>query len=325
LKTKVLVTGAAGFIGSHLCEKLVAENFEVTGIDNFDPFYPKHFKQNNLAGLVNKPHFNFIEGDLCDKSVLERISFLPDVVIHLAAKAGVQPSLANATGYIKANIACTNTILEWMKAKQIKKLVFASSSSVYGNTREMPFVESQNTDNPISPYAFTKRSCELMNYTYHQLYEIDILNLRFFTVYGERQRPDLAIHKFVRKIFLNEPIHIFGKGDTARDYTYWSDTVAGVSAAINYVLHNSSVFEAINIGNNEPIPLITLVNEIAEVMNKEPQIVYEDKKAGDVDVTFANITKAVNLLNYHPDVRLKEGLTRFIDWYKLNQVLLNKT
>jgi len=314
-----LVTGAAGFIGSHLCEKLVAENFEVTGIDNFDPFYPKHFKQNNLAGLVNKPHFNFIEGDLCDNNVLERVSFLPDVVIHLAAKAGVQPSLANATGYIQANIACTNNILEWMKAKQIKKLVFASSSSVYGNTREMPFVESQNTDNPISPYAFTKRSCELMNYTYHQLYEMDILNLRFFTVYGERQRPDLAIHKFVRKIFLNEPIHIFGKGDTARDYTYWSDTVNGILSAVNYVLNNKKIFEAINLGNNKPVELKTLVSQIAEIINITPNIIYEDKKPGDVDVTFADIRKAEKLLNYHPITPLKEGLTRFVEWYRQHQ------
>ena len=319
MKTKVLVTGAAGFIGSHLCEKLVAENFEVTGIDNFDPFYPKHFKQNNLAGLVNKPLFNFIEGDLCDDSVLESISDLPDVVIHLAAKAGVLPSLANATGYIKANIACTNTILEWMKAKQIKKLVFASSSSVYGNTSEMPFVESQNTDHPISPYAFTKRSCELMNYTYHQLYEMDILNLRFFTVYGERQRPDLAIHKFVRKIFLNEPIHIFGKGDTARDYTYWSDTVNGIISAVNYVLNNKNIFEAINLGNNKPVELKTLVSQIAEIVNITPNIIYEDKKPGDVDVTFADIRKAEKLLKYYPVTPLKEGLTRFVEWYRQNQ------
>lgn len=316
MSKRVLVTGAAGFIGSHLCELLIQSGYQVCGIDNFDSFYSRSIKEKNLSGILNHPLFNFIEGDAGDPDILNQVNDLPDIVIHLAAKAGVQPSLKNPADYIITNILLTNKILEWMKNKQIKKLIFASSSSVYGNISIIPFVESQQADSPFSPYAFTKRSCELMNYTYHDVYGLDIINLRFFTVYGERQRPDLAIYKFVNKIWNDEPIQVYGDGETSRDYTYWKDTVNGIMGAINYITNNINVFETINLGNHTPVKLRDLVKRIGATMNKDPKILYEEKKTGDVDITCADISKAQNLLNYYPQTSLQSGLDLFFKWFK---------
>ncbi|HTD93464.1 MAG TPA: NAD-dependent epimerase/dehydratase family protein [Chitinophagaceae bacterium] len=312
----ILVTGAAGFIGSHLCESLLTQGHQVSGIDNFDPFYDRSIKETNLAGFIGHPSFDFIEGDAGDRNVLEKMERKPSVVIHLAAKAGVQPSLKDPSAYIRSNILMTNTVLEWMREQGIRKLLFASSSSVYGNMEEMPFREDQLVDFPVSPYAFTKRSCELMNYTYHQLYKLDVVNLRFFTVYGERQRPDLAIHKFVDKILREQAIQLYGNGDTSRDYTYWKDTVGGIEGALKYITGRENVFESINLGNNSPVKLIELVREIASLLKVEPEIVYEDKKQGDVDITYADIGKAQRLLGYRPATGLAEGLQNFITWFR---------
>jgi nucleoside-diphosphate-sugar epimerase len=316
-----MVTGAAGFIGSHLCERLIEQGFQVIGIDNFDPFYDKAYKQRNLSQLKNKSSFQFIEGDAANADLLSQVTRI-DVVVHLAARAGVLPSLKSPQKYIDANIRLTNSLLEWIREKGISKLIFGSSSSVYGNTTDVPFKEDQDVNHPISPYAFTKRSCELMNYTYHKLYNIDIINLRFFTVYGERQRPDLAIHKFVRSIINREPIHLFGNGDTARDYTYCADSVTGIMAAINYIGSREGVWETINIGNQNPVSLKELVNTIAGVLNIKPVIVYEDLKAGDVDITYASIEKARKLIGYNPMISLKEGVENFVRWYKENHTEL---
>ena len=313
---RILITGAAGFIGSHLAEELLKSGYKVLGIDNFDDFYPKAYKEANLKLLLSNSSFEFVTGDFGNEADLNRFSNKPDIIIHLAAKAGVQPSLQAPANYIETNIAKTNNLLEWMRKQQIKKLVFASSSSVYGNTLEIPFKETQDVGQPVSPYAFSKRSCELMNYTYHQLYNFDIINLRFFTVYGERQRPDLVIHKFVAKILKNEPIHLYGDGSTSRDYTYWADTVKGIIAAMKLVDTGVNIFEIINLGNNSPVTLQELVDNIGEVMQVKPQIVYEGKKPGDVDITYADITKAKILLGYSPDTALKTGLSNFLQWYK---------
>lgn len=202
-----------------------------------------------------------------------------------------------------------------MQAKAINKLVFASSSSVYGNNTKMPFSEDDNVDNPISPYAFTKKAGELMNYTFHHLYHIDIINLRFFTVYGPGQRPDLAIHKFVERISKNQPLVLFGNGDTARDYTYVDDTVSGIYSALEYCLNNTGVYTTVNLGNNKPVKLNELVDIIYAAMGKEKNVVYEAMQAGDVDITFADITKAGELLNYKPATDLAEGIRKFIAWY----------
>jgi UDP-glucuronate 4-epimerase len=312
----ILVTGAAGFIGSHLCEALLKAGEKVIGIDNFDPFYNPLIKQRNLQSLKGDPHFVFIEGDAGDTALLARISQPIDLVVHLAAKPGVLPSIKNPLAYIDGNIRVTNCLLEWMKERPVKKLVFASSSSVYGNNNKIPFDEEDKVSFPISPYALTKKSCELMNHIYHSLYQMDIVNLRFFTVYGERQRPDLAIHKFVRMIFEGKPVTVYGDGKTARDYTYYSDTVSGIMAAIDFVHTQENVYETINLGNHHPVFLIDLVQTIATVAGKPLHLVYEDMKPGDVNITYAKIDKARRLLGYQPQFEMEQGIKNFIDWYK---------
>ena len=312
----ILVTGAAGFIGSHLCDALLANGNFVIGIDNFDPFYDRSVKEENLSLARTNSAFQFIEGDAGDHLILNQCQRKPDLVVHLAAKAGVQPSLKAPLDYIQANIHVTNSLLEWMKINEVKKFVFASSSSVYGHTAIVPFREGQGTDHPISPYAFTKKSCELINYTYHQLYGFSIINLRFFTVYGERQRPDLAIHKFVAAISNKRPITMYGDGDTSRDYTYWADTVQGIQQAIEYLMDQAPVYLTLNLGNENPVALKTLIQRIGEAMEVEPAVVREDKKPGDVDITFADISEARRLLGYTPATSLEEGLKKFISWYR---------
>jgi UDP-glucuronate 4-epimerase len=314
--TSVLVTGAAGFIGSHLCEALLAKGYKVTGIDNFDSFYDDNIKKSNLQPSLQHENFFFSHGDAGDRQLLDGIPHKIDVVVHLAAKAGVLPSLKDPNAYIKSNVELTNNILEWMRSNSIKKLVFASSSSVYGNNAKIPFSEADDVNEPISPYAFTKRSCELMNYTYHTLYGLDIVNLRFFTVYGERQRPDLAIHKFVRLIMEGQPITVYGNGETARDYTYYADTVGGVIAAIEYISKNSGVWDTFNLGNHTPVSLKELIRAISEAAGIEPKLVYEKMKPGDVNITYASIDKAQEVLGYRPKISLNEGLKNFIKWYK---------
>jgi nucleoside-diphosphate-sugar epimerase len=312
----ILVTGAAGFIGSHLCEALLKAGYSVTGIDNFDTFYSREIKESNLQIALKHPQFLFIEGDAGDEKILQTIRHKIDIVVHLAAKPGVLPSIKNPPAYIKTNIELTNNLLEWMHKQEIKKLVFASSSSVYGNNAKIPFEETDNVNEPISPYAFTKRSCELMNYTYHTLYNFDIVNLRFFTVYGERQRPDLAIHKFVHNILEGKPITIYGDGKTARDYTYYADIVKGVMTAIEYVDSNNNVWETFNLGNHKPVYLIDLIKTISGVSKAEPILIYEDMKPGDVNITYASIDRANKFLGYQPQVSLETGIRNFIKWYK---------
>jgi UDP-glucuronate 4-epimerase len=311
----ILITGCAGFIGSHLSELLLSEGYNVIGVDNFDAFYSKSIKLKNLEKSLSNNSFKFYEIDISNKLELQKIENEIDVVIHIAAKAGVLPSINDVSGYISTNIDGTNNVLEFMKERQIKKLLFASSSSVYGNNKAIPFNESHAVEHLISPYAFTKRSCELLNHVYHHLYAIDIINLRFFTVYGPRQRPDLAIHKFVKLIDEKQPINMYGDGSTARDYTFVEDTVAGVYSALKYILANNNVFEIVNLGNNEPVKLKDLIDTIYEIMNVAPNLNRMPMQAGDVDITFADISKAEKLFGYHPKVKIKHGLQKFINWY----------
>jgi nucleoside-diphosphate-sugar epimerase len=311
----ILVTGAAGFIGSHLSEALLAGGYQVTGIDNFDPFYNRTIKEQNLEILRQDKHFDFIEGDIADASCFDRLTSHFDAVIHLAAKAGVRPSIADPAGYIRTNITGTQNILNWMRSNDIKKFVFASSSSVYGNNKKIPFAESDSVDNPISPYAFTKKSGELMNFSFHHLYKIDIVNLRFFTVYGPRQRPDLAIHKFIDLIDKDQAIPVFGKGDTYRDYTYIKDIVTGIIGSLDYVNGHEHVYEIFNIGNNQPVSLMELITTLYRLMGKEPRLEYLPMQPGDVDRTYASIDKAQQLLGYSPSTSIEDGLQQFIEWY----------
>ena len=312
----ILVTGCAGFIGSHVCENLLQMGHKLVGIDNFDDFYDKKVKVKNLSSYDKHERFFFYEMDLTAKADYIQLPEGIDAVIHLAAKVGVLPSLKNPEDYINTNILGTNLLLEFMVKRDIKKLLFASSSSVYGNNAQIPFVESDEVNGPISPYAFTKRSCELMNYSYHDLYNIDIINLRFFTVYGPRQRPDLAIHKFFNLIYNNEAIQQYGDGSSARDYTFVGDTVQGITSALEYILSNKDVYEIVNLGNNTPVNLKELINSIYEVIGVESKVEIQEMKPGDVNITYANIDKAKSLFGYHPQTTLKEGLMRFKSWFE---------
>lgn len=315
--TKILLTGVAGFIGSNLSESLINLGNQVTGIDNFDTFYDKRIKERNLSDLCKSNQFTFIEGNVGDvASIFPNTNF--DLVIHLAAKAGVRPSIAQPEQYIDANLSQTMALLQWMKALGIRKLVFASSSSVYGNNVKVPFSESDPVDHPISPYAFTKKAGELLTHTFHHLANMDVINLRFFTVYGERQRPDLAIHKFVKAMLNGQAITLFGNGSTSRDYTYVGDIVQGIISSMEYVLSHEKVYETINLGSKNPIQLIDLVHTLEEIIGTPANIQWMDMQEGDVDRTFADIQKAERLLQYAPNTSLKEGLTRFVAWLKLN-------
>ena len=314
--TPILVTGCAGFIGSHLTERLLNDGYRVVGVDNFDPFYDRSIKERNLTVALAHPNFLFIEADIRDTAWLDALDLPVDAVIHIAAKAGVRPSIEQPADYISTNITGTHNLLNWMHRKSIRKLVFASSSSVYGNNEKIPFSETDAVEQPISPYAFTKRSGELLTYTYHHLYDMSVVNLRFFTVYGERQRPDLAIHKFVKMMDHNEPIPMFGQGDTSRDYTYVSDTVDGIMAALRYVNDNPNAYEIINLGNHSPVTLQTLVETLYRLMNKAPNVQHLPKQPGDVERTYADVNRAAQLLGYAPNVSLNEGLSRFVAWYR---------
>ncbi|MEH0158121.1 GDP-mannose 4,6-dehydratase [Limibacter armeniacum] len=323
----VLITGVAGFIGSHLSEKLLKNGYRVIGLDNFDSFYSRSLKTQNLHNSYLYPHFQFFELDITDKKSLYHLPKF-DIVIHLAAKAGVRPSIKNPSAYIQTNIQGTNNLLELMKERLCYKMLFASSSSIYGNSKSFPFSESLFVGEPISPYAFTKRSNELMNYTYHSLYKMDIINLRFFTAYGPRQRPDLAIHKFVHKIKNGKVIEMYGDGTSARDYTYVEDIVEGICRAMLYLEEHNNVYEIINLGNNHSICLSEMIKTISEVVNEDVSIKQIEMQAGDVDITCADITKAKTLLGYQPKISFKKGIKKFVRWYEdtfVEYQLKNKT
>jgi nucleoside-diphosphate-sugar epimerase len=314
---KILLTGAAGFIASHVAEYLLNQGHQVFGIDNFDDFYSRSIKEQNISACLLNPSFTFIEGNVGDvASLFPDTTF--DLVIHLAAKAGVRPSIAQPEQYIDANLSQTMALLQWMKAHGMNKLVFASSSSVYGNNVKVPFAEADPVDHPISPYAFTKKAGELLTHTFHHLANMDVINLRFFTVYGERQRPDLAIHKFAKAMLKGQAITLFGNGSTSRDYTYVGDIVQGIISSMEYVLAHEKVYETINLGSKNPIQLIDLVYTLEEIIGIPAIIQWMEMQEGDVDRTFADIQKAERLLQYAPNTTLKEGLTRFVAWLKSN-------
>jgi len=318
----ILVTGSAGFIGSHLCEALLEKGYRVTGIDNFDPFYNKEYKIYNHNVNLGHPGYTFFEVDLKKKDLLEPAFDSVDVVIHLAGKAGVRPSIEDPQSYIDNNITVTENVLEVMRKRDIRKLLFASSSSVYGNNPNTPWSESLDVNNPISPYAFTKKACELLNHTHHHLYGLDILNLRFFTVFGPRQRPDLAIHKFIKMMFRGEAIPMFGDGSTSRDYTYVKDTIAGITGALNYITENNNVFDTVNLGHHHPVKLTDLINAIGKATGKTPLIEKKPMQPGDVNTTYADIEKARKMFGYNPATSLEEGLARFVDWFRENPEML---
>lgn len=311
------VTGCAGFIGSNLIDKLLEnKDNKLIGIDNLNNFYDKTIKEKNIEEALKNNNFVFLNDDLLNAESLNKIfeSYNIDIVIHLAGYGGVRPSIDNPKLYIDNNIIATLNILECMKKYEVKKIIFASSSSVYGNSKESIFTETLKVSEPISPYAMTKIACEELLYTYHKLYNINVLALRFFTVYGRRQRPDLAIHKFTKLIFEENPIPVFGDGSTKRDYTYIDDIIKGIISAINY--EDKNYYEIINLGGGEPVNLEEMIRILENTICKKAIIERKSMQKGDVIKTVADITKAKKLLNFSPSTRFKDGIKLFIDWYK---------
>jgi UDP-glucuronate 4-epimerase len=313
----VLVTGAAGFIGSHLCERLLADGHHIVGLDNFDPSYDPQVKRKNLAACAGRKEFNLIEGDIRDTACIDQIcaAHMFDIIVHLAARAGVRPSIEDPLGYQDVNVRGTIILLEAAKKHRIKKFIFASSSSVYGNNEKVPFAETDNVDNPISPYAATKKAGELFCQTYSHLYGIDMTCLRLFTVYGPRQRPDLAIHKFTRLIESGKPIPVFGDGSMQRDHTYIGDIIDGIVGA----MQACKGYEIYNLGESRPIRLDVLIQSIENALGKKAIINRLPLQSGDVAITYADVTKAVKVLGYKPKTQLEDGLKKFIEWFRKTQ------
>ena len=312
----ILVTGGAGFIGSHLCERLLSDGVHVICLDNFDSFYDPEIKIKNVEGMAKKfsDLFELVTGDIRNPEHLKGISKKNkvDSVVHLAARAGVRPSIAEPLLYQDVNIRGTIVLLEACKAHGIKNFIFASSSSVYGENQRVPFKEEDLDIQPISPYGATKRAGELLCYSYHHLFAMNIACLRIFTAYGPRQRPEMAIHKFTRLIDQGEKIPIYGDGSSRRDYTYIDDLIDGILGAIRY--HKG--FEIYNLGESQTTSLKELIRLIEEAFGKKAHIEMLESQPGDVSVTYADITKAKRVLSYQPKVKMEEGIKRFVEWYK---------
>jgi UDP-glucuronate 4-epimerase len=334
-----LVTGGSGFIGSHLVEQLLKKGHSVINIDNFDNFYTYQIKiKNTLESIDKNSDFEFSDKendikklislsksdnyvlyyqDIRDKNGLEEIfnNHKIDLIIHLAALAGVRPSIERPLEYEEVNIRGTMNLWELCKDFNIKKFVCASSSSVYGNNEKIPFAETDNVDNPISPYAATKKCGEILGHVYHQLYNVDMIQLRFFTVYGPRQRPDLAIHKFTKLISEGQEIPFYGDGSTARDYTYIEDIIDGITKSISYLESNSNVYEILNLGESEVITLNEMLATIEKTLGKSANKKMLPMQAGDVQKTNADITKAKTLIGYKPTTHFQNGIKKFVEWF----------
>lgn len=306
-KTAV-VTGAAGFIGSSVSEALVRGGWRVAGVDNLDPFYSADLKRANLDACARAGDFRFIEADICDAERLMGAvaEARPELVIHLAAKAGVRPSIEDPVGYARANVLGTAVVLEACRRAQVERIVCASSSSVYGNNEKVPFAETDDISRPISPYASTKASCELLGSTHNALHGQPVAMLRFFTVYGPRQRPDLAISRFMRLIAAGEPVPMFGDGSTSRDYTFIDDIVGGILAAAEAIGRHG--YRVWNLGSDSPIRLEAMIEQVAGVVGKPARIERRPPQPGDVERTWADLTRSRSELGYAPSTRFEDGL-----------------
>lgn len=313
----VLITGGAGFIGSHLVDRLLHDGHRVTAIDSFDSFYAPEVKRRNLAQALSHPAFRLIEGDIRELDRLLRVANGEefDVIVHLAARAGVRPSLLDPLLYTDVNVNGTAAMLEFARRTGVQRFIFGSSSSVYGNNSQTPFVESDAATKPISPYAATKRAGELLAETYQSLYGMNIASLRFFTVYGPRQRPDLAIHKFARRMLAGEPLEVFGDGSMRRDFTYVDDIVAGVLGAMRWTEHNTT-HEIFNLGESTTTSVRELIGLLQDVLGIDAAVRYLPEQPGDVKITYANVGKAKQLLGYEPSTSMRQGLSRFAEWLR---------
>jgi UDP-glucuronate 4-epimerase len=312
----ILITGGAGFIGSHLVDRLLAEGgWNITVVDDFNDFYDPSLKRNNIAAHLANPNFRLVEADIRDLGALgsafSEAKF--DCIVHLAARAGVRPSLREPRLYVETNVNGTLNLLELARANGARQFIFGSSSSVYGINPKVPFSEDDPIFNTISPYAATKAAGELLCHSYARLYDIWIVCLRFFTVYGARQRPDLAIHKFAKLISAGRPVPVFGDGTTRRDYTYVDDIIAGVRAAIDY---DASKYEVINLGESRTVELRELISLLENALGQRAEIDWQPPQPGDVPQTFADITKARRLLGYNPQTQIEEGIRKFVEWFR---------
>ena len=310
----ILLTGGAGFIGSHLAERLLEQGHKLVLLDELNDFYSPQIKQRNLAEIRTRGDYEFVETDICDLPRLTQLfqQHRPEVVIHLAARAGVRPSLEEPLLYEKVNVQGTLHLLELAKQFAVQRFVFASSSSVYGTTSQPPFTEDEANPNPISPYGVTKLAGEKLCYCYARLYSIPTVCLRFFTVYGPRQRPDLAIHKFARLIQAGREIPMFGDGSSLRDYTFIDDIIDGITATLSL----QTEFEVFNLGNSQPVSLSQMIRLLEQRLGRQAQIKVQDFQPGDMPFTHANLDKARRMLGYEPKVPFEEGLSRFVSWFK---------
>jgi UDP-glucuronate 4-epimerase len=310
----VFVTGAAGFIGSHVADALLSRGDRVFGLDNFDPFYDRVLKEDNLSGLRKSAEFSFLEADIRDSAALDHWGegVRADALIHLAAKAGVRPSLADPAGYADVNVHGTIRVLEWARARAVPKILFASSSSVYGGNAKVPFAETDFVDHPVSPYAATKKAGELFCHTYSHLYGMNVVALRFFTVYGPRQRPEMAIHKFTRRILEGRAIDLYGDGSTRRDYTYIDDIVSGVLGSLSA----PPGYRVYNLGESATVSLSELVALLEEVCGRRAALRQRPLQPGDVPITYADISRARSEIGYDPRTPIDRGVARFVDWYR---------
>jgi len=312
-----LITGGAGFIGSHVVDSLIDDN-KVIVIDNFNTFYDPKLKWKNIEKHLKHENYKLEQVDIRNGEEINRI-FLEnkiDIIIHLAAMAGVRPSIENPILYQEVNCIGSQNIFEAAKNTNVKNIVFASSSSVYGNNKKVPFKETDIVDNAISPYAATKKANEVMGHVYHSLYNINLAFLRFFTVYGPRQRPDLAINKFVRNILNDEPIPVYGDGTTYRDYTYIGDIVNGILKTVKWLENQENAYEIFNLGRSEPITLNEMIENIEKALNKKAIIDRKPMQLGDVDMTYADVNKAKEIIGYNPTTSFFDGVSKFIEWHK---------
>ena len=313
--SSILVTGAAGFLGSHLSESLVHAGHRVVGLDSFDNFYDRAIKEQNLSQLRAASTFSLVEGDIRDGATLDSLPSDVTLVVHLAAKAGVRPSIEDPQLYSSVNVDGTWRLLDWTRQRGIPHFVFASSSSVYGNCDVAPFREDLVVDRPISPYAATKLAGELACHTYHHLHDLSVLALRFFTIYGPRQRPDLAIHKFARLMRAGRSIPMFGDGSTERDYTYIDDILQGILASIDLLRRSEPLFEIVNLGESRTVSLHEMIQVLGEEMGVEPAVDQKPMQPGDVERTYADVSKARALLAYEPSVEFRDGVRMFLEWF----------
>jgi len=315
---RILLTGGAGFIGSHVAEALIRRGTKLSIVDNLDNFYALRRKRLNLQEIGNAGTYEFFEVDVRDMGALRKVAeqVQPEIVIHLAARAGVRPSIEQPALYESVNVAGTVNLLEIAREFKVQRLIFGSSSSVYGITNTVPFCEDDLMTRPISPYAATKLAAELMCYTYTHLYGLTTLCLRFFTVYGPRQRPDLAIHKFTALIEAGKPLPVYGDGSMGRDYTYVDDIVAGVVASLEYAPEPKLPFEVFNLGNSHPVRLAELIAQLEAATGKKALQDRLPDQPGDVPITWANIDKAKRLLGYAPKTSMEQGLQNFVAWYR---------